>query len=201
MTTDGGDRIKSAYERAMERVANLEKPSQDQQLQWKGTPEGTRIAAAYMKDGGDLVGELAKVGKELLPFVRKGVVEVLIANLQLPRNDAGQRSTTRAIEGLRAVLRSKAMDEVAGRVTYVCDQYRTYGAQQKQQIMEQLKQQFAGQLQEALRRQGLPPNSNVTVEQMPEFQQEWLRAKARLESQYEEHLEAFRGEIQTLAKK
>jgi len=40
--------IKSAFERAMERVEKLEKPSEEEVLKWKYVPEGQKLAAEYL---------------------------------------------------------------------------------------------------------------------------------------------------------
>ncbi|MBF8299467.1 MAG: hypothetical protein HW397_516 [Dehalococcoidia bacterium] len=76
-----GNTIKSAYERAMERVANLQTPSQAKRLEWRGVPEGTQLAVRFLKGEGDLAAGLKGYEKELQPYVLRGVLDVLVPNL------------------------------------------------------------------------------------------------------------------------
>ena len=132
----------------------------------------------------------------------EGAVEVLTASIQLPKHDAAERETGRALSGIKSLLAgAPGAQEVAERVSYVGEQFKTYGEQQRQQAMQQLKQQFTAQLEQVMRQRGAsgPPPGNI--ETMPEFQQEWMRVRLHLDQQYEGHLEGYRNEIRALAKK
>lgn len=200
MTSDGTDRIKTAYERAMERIKDLEAPTKENRLEWKGVPAGNKLAAEYLKGEGDLASAVQKTEAELRPYVLRGILEVLTANVQLPRTDAVQKTTDRALEGIRTALRGKPqVKEIIGRAQYVSEQFRTFGNQQRQQVYDQLKQQFTAQVQQALRRKGVAADANINVETTPEFQQEWRRVRLQLDQQYDQHLDDFRKEIKSLA--
>ena len=93
------------------------------------------------------------------------------------------------------------MQEVTERVAYVNEQFKTYGEQQRQQAMQQLKQQFTAQLEQVMRQRGAAGAPPGNIETMPEFQQEWMRVRLHLDQQYEGHLEGYRNEIRALAKK
>ena len=54
-------RIKSAYEKAMERAEQLAPPTEEERLEWKWGPEGKRLAGAFMKSKVDLAEEVEKV--------------------------------------------------------------------------------------------------------------------------------------------
>ena len=82
---EGGEPIKSAYERAMERVARLQTPSKERRLEWKGVPEGTAHAVKFLKGEGDLAAALKTYDKDLQPYVIRGIMDVLVANLQIPK--------------------------------------------------------------------------------------------------------------------
>ena len=200
MMDEQDDRIKSAFEKAMERVEKLEPPPREKQLEWKGVPEGNRLAAEHLRGEVDLGAAVEKHSAEERPYVLRGAIDVLTANIHLPRDDAALRSNDRALDGLRSIFRDKPqVEEIVGRVKYVIEQYVSYGQQQQQQMYEQLKQQFTAQVQEALRQQpGLANNASINVESLPEFQQERLRMKVRLDQQYEEHLETYRQEFKSL---
>ena len=49
-----------------------------------------------------------------------------------------------------------------------------------------------------MQQQGLASSQPAHVEMMPEFQQEALRLKVRLDQQYEQHLEGYRQELLAL---
>jgi hypothetical protein len=200
MNEQSGGGIKSAYERAMERIANLEGPTKEKKLEWKGVPEGTAHAVKYLKGEGDLAAALKGYDKDLQRFVLRGMVDVLVGNIAIPKTVAQQQGLDRVLGGLRALYRgNRKAEEVLSRIQYVCDQYKNFGNQQRQQVYEDLKRQFTLQVQEGLRRQGLSQQGPVNVEALPEFQQEWGRIRVQLDGQYEEHLEAFRKELRTLA--
>lgn len=192
--------IKSAFEKAMEKVQQLSAPTKEEKLTWEGVPEGRRLAAEHLRGRLSLAEALDKCDRTLRPYVLRGIIEILTANIQLPRNQVAQESTGRALDGLGAVFRNtKAIKGIIDRVQYVCQQFQTHGEQQRQQLRQQLKEQFQAQLQEAVRRQtGGKAGVEANVEAMPEFQQEWLRLKVRLDQQYEQHLDEYRKEIQAL---
>lgn len=200
MTEQKSDSIKTAYERAMERVANLETPSPEKRLEWKGLPEGKAHAVKCLKGEGDLAAALKRYDKGLQPYVLRGMVDVLAANLMLPKTPILETGVTRSLAGLRTLFVGKRkVEELLGRVQYVNDQYKNFGTQQRQQVFEDLKRQFAAQVQNSLRQQGLPAQPNVNAETLPEFQQEWQRIRVQMDQQYEEHLEAYRRELRSMA--
>ncbi len=200
MTSDGTDRIKTAFERAMERIKDLEAPTKENRLEWKGVPAGSKLAADYLKGEGDLAAAVQKTEAELRPYVLKGILDVLTTNVQLPKTEVVQKATDRALEGIRIALRGKPqVKEIIGRAQYVCEQYKNFGNQQRQQVYDQLKQQFTAQVQQAIRRKGVAGDANINVETTPEFQQEWRRVRIHLDEQYEQHLENFRKEVKAVA--
>ncbi|MCL0102070.1 hypothetical protein M1O29_03200 [Dehalococcoidia bacterium] len=201
MSQSSGDDIKSAFEKAMERVDQLEPPAAEKKLEWRLVPEGNRIAGEHMRGQGDMGTALDQFSGAERSYVLRGIVDVLTANIQLAKHETAQATTDKALDGLIAALQDNTkVPEVVERVKYVNEQYRTYGAQQLQQMFEQLKQQFAGKMQEAMRQQTgmMHQPDQINVEAVPEFQQEWLRTKVRLDQQYEEHLDTFRQELKAL---
>ena len=195
-----GEEIKSAYEKAMEKIANLEGPTPQQRLEWDGVPKGKKIAAVFLKGEGELAAVQA-TEPALRQYVVRGAVEVFAANMQLAKTPAQDLALQKSLDGLRFVLKgAPKLDDLLGRVKYVTDQYRTYGDQQRQQAFAQLKQQFQAQVQQAMQRQGQQANRAMNVETMPEFQAEWMRVRAQLDGQFEGHMDEFRQQLKALAK-
>ncbi len=95
--------MKSAWQIAMEKADKLGKVSQDELNTIKYVPEGNRIASQFLIDDKmDLSAEIAKIQPaESAPFVKKGVEEILLRNIGLPRNDEEQRRTNRSMAGLQ----------------------------------------------------------------------------------------------------
>ena len=88
--------IKSAHEIAMEKVAHLGSVTEDERRQWKYVPEGEKLAAKYLKDGVSLDAALNEFAEEGRGYVARGVIEILIRNIDLPRNESFRKSTKQA---------------------------------------------------------------------------------------------------------
>ncbi len=187
------DRIKSAFEKAMEKAERLGSATQAELLEWKWVPGGRKLAAEYLKGRINLRSELAKHEEEQRSYVLRGVKEVLAANILLPKSPSMKETTDKAIQGLRDLEGDKGrLEEIASRIEYVLGQYLTYGVEQQQQAYQQLKEK----VMEAVRQQGdVPADAEVNVEALPQFQQEWLRISDQLDRSYEEHLDGYKKAI------
>ena len=63
--------MKSALERAMERAERLGAASDDDRRRWKYVPEGEKLAGLWLKDEGDLFGEVEKYDEPVLGNIPK----------------------------------------------------------------------------------------------------------------------------------
>ena len=189
--------IKSAFEKAMEKVANLEKPSTEEALEWKYVPEGQKLASEYLKEEGNLAAEVGKFKDEVKRYVVKGAEEVLLRSIGLPVNQAAKKNTKKAMEGIKALKKDKAaLENAYSKMRRIFDHYEQEGEQQRKQTYESLKQTFQARIQQALQQQGgLPPGGRINVESQPQFQEEWRRTLTRLDSQYNLLLEEYKQEI------
>jgi len=192
------DRIKSAFEKAMERAEQFDEPGEEQRLEWKLLPEGQRLAGSFIKGQGSPFSTIEKAPPEHRSYLVKGMAEILVSNLQLPKTEGSQQTNTRVIEGLERLLADKPpIKELLQRVRYVSDQYRQFGLPQREQAYQQLKAQMEQQVTEAMSRQMSPTAGplRVNVETIPEFQQQWLAVSAQMDQQYEQHLEEYRKQL------
>ncbi|MCX5999472.1 MAG: hypothetical protein NTU41_07740 [Chloroflexi bacterium] len=193
------DDMKSAFEIAMEKAAKLEKPSKEEALEWKHIPEGQKLAAEYLKEGGNLAVELGKFDDQAKRFVTRGAQEVLLRGINLPANDVAKANNKKAMEGIRTIKRDKtAVENVYSKMRRVFEHYEKEGEQQRRQAYEMLKQNFQMKLQQAMQQQGLPPGTKINVETQPQFQEEWHRTAARLDSQYSTLLDEYKQEIEKI---
>ncbi len=71
-------RIKSAFEKAMERAESMGEPTPEERLQIKFLPQGERLAAEYLKGEGDLKSTVEECNPEGRPYLVKGACKVLI---------------------------------------------------------------------------------------------------------------------------
>ena len=195
------DEIKSAYEKAMERVEKLGKASVQDRLRWKYLPEGEKLAARYLKEEVHLIPELSKFEDKVRQYVVEGAVPVLIRNIDLPRNEQAKRSARTAMEGVKALKSDKgAVENVYSKMRRIFNHYEHEGEQQRQQALEGVKRDFMAKLQQALQQQfgpGARLRANA-VETHPQFQEEWRRVLGQLDSQYLRLLDEFKAELERI---
>jgi len=191
--------IKSAFEKAMERVGGIGEPSKEEKLQWKYVPEGQKLAATYLKEDTNLLNELGKFKDEERRFVTRGLEEVLLRNITIPLNEAAKKTNKKSMDAIKTVKKDKAaLENVYTKMRRVFDHYAQQGEQQRKQAYEMLKQEFQLRIQQAMQQQGLPPGAKINVESQPQFQDEWRRTVAHLDGQYNTLLEEYRREIEAI---
>ncbi len=194
------DEMKSAYERAMERAESLGKASEEDLGKWKYIPEGTKLAAKYLKDEFDLATEIGKYDEKVRQHVVQGAQEAFIRNIDLPRNELAKKKDKKVMEAIKELKRDKVgIENVYTKLRRVFSHYEKEGEQQRRQTYEAVKRDFETKLMQAAQKQiGTSPPPRVNVETHPQFQQEWRRVLAQLDSQYLRLLEEYKKEILTI---
>jgi len=187
--------IKSALEIAMERADRIGKASKKELAESKWTEEGRRIAAKYLKNQAELKEELGKASPESLPVILKGVTEILLRNIVLPRQKEQWPDINRALDGIIEIKGSIA-NQVVDSIKQLLKAYE----QTKDRYLEQLRLQMQGKLggvQQAIAQQyGMGAASNIDVESLPEFQQEWSRISSEISEQFDQQLSQFKAYIE-----
>jgi hypothetical protein len=193
--------IKSALELAMEKVEKLEGATEAERLRWKYTPEGERLATRYLKGEGSLVAELGKYEENVREYVVDGASEVLIRNISLPRSDSARGNNRRAMEGLKVLKGDKAsVENVYSKMRRIFGHYLGQGEQQRKQAYQALKADFETKVRQAMQQQlGPLMGMRIDVERQPQFQEEWRRVLAQLDSQYNTLLEDYKRELSLIA--
>ena len=193
------DKIKSAFEKAMERAEQLAPPTEEERLEWKWGPEGKRLAGAFMGSKADLAKEVEKVEQPARRYLLKGLIDVLVETLRIPQNEQTLQSNERTLEALTQLMGAR-MKEIAERIRYVWTQYLQFYPQQSQEAFEKLKPMVQSQLEQAVRQQTgtQSPVDLGPIEARPEFQAQWMKVLAQLEEPYESHLREFRQQIRQL---
>jgi len=196
------DDIKSAFEIAMEKIAALDEVTPEDKLKWKFTPEGEQAALRYFKDGQDMAPAISHFPKEAQPFVRTGAEEVLLSNIQLPATETIQQRNKKALEGMPAVKTDKnATNKLLNQMKQILEHYSDQGAEQRKQAFEQLKQQYEAKLKKAVSKQlgsKTEGDLGISVETLPQFQEEWRRVTAQMDDQYLKLLDEFKKELRKI---
>jgi hypothetical protein len=192
------DEMKSAFERAMERAESLGKASEEDLRKWKYLPEGEKLAAKYLKGECDLVAEIGRYDDDnVRRHLAEGAQEVLVRNINLPRNELAKRTNKKAMEAIKELKRDKvSVENVYTKLRRIFNHYEQEGEQQRGQAYEAVKRDVEAKMQQMIQQQsGAPAPMKINVETQPQFQQEWRRTLAQLESQYLRLLDEYKQEI------
>ncbi|MFC1870302.1 hypothetical protein ACFLYE_03425 [Chloroflexota bacterium] len=192
--------IKSAREIALEKVAGLEAASDEERLRWKYVPEGERLAARFMKEDLNLVAELEQYREQERKYMVQGAVDILISNINLPRNDLAKKTNKKAMDGLKTLKSDKVSAEnVYSKIRRIFSHHAEQGEQQRKQTYQSLKAEFEARFQQARTQQsGSFVGAKIDVERQPQFQEEWRRVQAQMDAQYTALLDEYKQELRDI---
>lgn len=193
--------VKSALEIAMEKIEKLGKATDEERLKWKYVPEGERLAARYLKQDCNLAVELSQYEETARKYVIEGAGDILVRNINLPRNDLAKRNNKRAMDGLKNLKNDKvAVENAYSKMRRIFNHYTEQGEQQRKQAYESLKAEFEAKLQQAVQQQlGSFLRIRIDVEKQPQFQEEWRKIQTQLDSQYLKLLDEYKRELSDIA--
>lgn len=192
------DTIKSAREIAQEKVAKLGEATEQERLKWRYQPEGERLAAEFLKKGmPGLASGLNQYPPETRSYVAEGAVAVLVRNIQIPKSEPYKKRNKLAMDGIKELKSDKVGTEnVFSKIRQLFSHYTEQGERQKQMAYQQLKADFEAKVLQSLKQQmGTTLGVKIDVERQPQFQEEWRRLQAQLESQYLKLLDEYRHEL------
>ena len=192
--------MKSAWQIAMEKADKLGKVSPDELNSIKYVPEGNRIASQFLQDEKtDLLSELAKFpADDAARFIKKGIDEILVRNITLPRNDEDIRKTNRAMAGLRLIKEDKKqIESILGLVNTLVNQYQAA----LQQTYAEFKKKAEVTIQQASRTTRPQRGDQMPLEQklQLQLQEEWREVHSQLDAQYDRALNEHRQKILELS--
>jgi len=193
--------IKSAREIAIEKVAGLGEATEEERLRWKYVPEGSRLAARYIAEDCNLVLELGKYDEKIKEYIIEGLSDILIRNIGLPDNDLVKKRNKRVMAGLKTVKKDQVgLENIYSKIRRIFDHYQDMGEQQRKQAYLSLKAGFEAQVRQALQQQmGSLAGIKIDVEKQPQFQTEWRRRLAQLDSEYLKLLDELRQELAAIS--
>jgi len=192
--------MKSAWEKAMEKVEKLGKLSEEELKQLEYQPAGNKLAAKYLQETDyDLDAELAKYkGTGIRKYIIKGAQEIFLHGIFLPKNEHDMQTIKRAMAGTRLLKENKnSINTILDRITNLLNYY----GQARQQTFLQFKKDFEAKLQEANKamQQQIGNGARIETEQHPQFMEEWRRISNQLDAQYEKALDEHKQQILKMA--
>ena len=146
---------------------------------------------------GVLATELGKHDDKVASYIKEGISEILIRNINLPQSDAIRKNNKKAMDGLKALKKDKiGVENIFSRVRNIFTHYTEQGEQQRKQAYEQLKAEFSAKVQQAMQQQlGTTVGLNIDIESQPQFQEEWRKVLVQMDSQYINLLNEYKQEL------
>ncbi len=192
--------MKSSWEKAMEKVEKLGKPSTEELKRLEYIPSGNMLAAKYLQgEGYDLDAELTKYkGSGVRQYIIEGAQEIFLRNITLPHDEQSKQVITKAMSGIKIIKVNKnQLDTIYDRINNLLNYYE----QARQQTFSQFKKNFESKLQELSKTLQQRPGAGATIEAeiQQQFQEEWRRIGNELDAQYEKALEEHKQQIQQVA--
>ena len=184
----------------MEKIERLGTATNEERLKWKYVPEGEKLAANYLKQECNLVAELDKYAENIKGYIIKGAGDILIRNINLPKDDSDKRNNRQAMDGLKTIKSDKVgVENVYSKIRRIFEHHVEQGELQRKQAYESLKTEFEAKVQQALQQQlGSLGGIKVDIERQPQFQEEWRKLQSRLDSQYLKLLEEYKQELSSI---
>jgi len=188
--------IRSTMDLVMERAARMGKASADELEHEDTRKQGMKLAAEFLDSKiDDLMNSLSELPGEKQMAVRQGMVEVLLRNIFLPRDEDAKERTDKAAAGI-VELGGGAGDlsSICAEMQHILGQYNQHREQLKKQLEEQVQAQYEQLL--AQQRGGMPDESmNPELALQAKVKEEWTRLETELSDQYNQALEQHKSTL------
>lgn len=195
------DTIRSAKEIALEKIKEIDEITPEDRMRWKYVPAGEKLAQKYLAEDISLEDELASYSPDEAVFVKQGIEPILLAALDVPRNEEVAAKTQKVMGGLMTIKEDKETTAgLLGQLQQMFEHYTGVGEQQKQQAYQSFKQKFEQRLRQTMReQQGVDYPGEINVEQYPQFKDEWRRNLAQFDRQYLHSIDLIKKELAGVA--
>jgi len=188
--------IRSTMDMVMERAAKLAAEADDVSKDETLQNEGMKQAAAFLnKEGTSLTEFLQSRPAEEQMAVRSGMARTLLRNIVLPRDEGISEQSILSLSTLQELSGNSAdIGSICSELKQILEQYGQHLEQVKQQFDESILNQLKMQLQQ----QGLAVDDEMALNPTmhPKYQEEWSRASAELNSQYNDALDQRKTQIE-----
>lgn len=176
-------RIKSALEIALERTESVkgDKGSIDQ---FEAKQRGKKLANEFMANPGtDLEGAIKKTPKDEQSSLRRGIFDLLLAQINLPASPEDEKRLETVGKGLQAVINDGRFTALYRQLSQVFSRYLDETAQYEQAIQRQYAPKLRQKEEELSRRLGR--EVRLDPFQDPEFVAFYNQNMSGLKAQYE----------------
>src|SRR4030043_516470 len=192
--------MKSAREKAMEKVEKLGKLTEDEVKRFECVPVGNKLASTYLQDADfNLDAKMTKYkGTGLRKYIAQGAQEIFLHKKIPPQSEKDNQATKRAMSGLRIAKENKnQLETILDRITNLLNYYE----QARQQTYAQFKKGFEAKLQETSQALQKQPGNTAPIEAQlqAQFQADWHKLSSQLNAQYEKVLEEHKQQIQKIS--
>ncbi len=190
------NKIKTAYERAMEKVADINISSEELNQEEKRN-QGKSLAGKFLgEESFQLEAAVNEYSSADQPYVVKGILESLMGNLSLPTTELAFNTNQKALQGITRLKRDK---NAAGEIVKGIETLFEYYVQSLKQAQMSLQEELQKKLQEQPQmQQQMGGQMSMSPEVSAEFQREWLRTKERIDQQYEQHLREYKNRLMAI---
>ncbi len=179
--------IKSTLDMVMERAARMAAASDIQIDSEETMRTGMRLAAEFLNGKiADLAAALAERQQEEKRAIRRGMIETLLRNITLPRDQQLKETGFQALQGLLG-LAGTPLAQVCAELRQILEQY----GQHKEQTTQQLEEAIRAQLGQMGRRGAgqAPQGASLNPALHPQYREELARMLSDLNSQYSQALD------------
>jgi len=190
--------IKSSLEIALDRANKISQITNEEKLILKYEEEGRKLAVSFLNDKDIKFKELMKnIDPKGLKTYIDAIMDILLRSIILPKDKEQWNGINRAVEGITELKGSNAKN-VMSQLKQFLNSYE----ETKNVYYEQLKMQFESKLpeiQDMLSKQyGQTMSSRMTVESIPQFQQEWTKLSSEINSQYLQKINQIKDYLKNL---
>ena len=181
--------IRSTMDMVMERAARLAAEAEDTSSDEILQSEGMRLAAAFLNgEQADLLGLLKSRAPGEQMAVRSGMAKTMLRNIVLPRDEPISQQSLLSLKALQELSgNSSDISSICSELKQILEQY----GQHLEQVKEQFDQSILSQLKMQLQQQGLAVDDDMALNPAmhPHYSEEWSRASAQLNGQYNDALD------------
>ncbi len=187
--------IKSTMELVMERAARMGRASDEELQQEEIQRAGMKLAADFL-DGTieSLMTTLTEQPQEQQISIRSGMVETLLRNIFLHRDEQGKERTEKATQGIREISGNAGeVGNICVEMQNVLGQYSQHREQLHRQVEEQLRMQYEQMMAQQAGMQAGGANIEQALE--AKINEELGKMETELTEQYNQALEQYKGAI------
>ncbi|MEE4242167.1 MAG: DUF6657 family protein [Desulfopila sp.] len=179
--------IRSTIDMVMERAARMAAESKEDTSGETAIREGMRLAAEYLQqEEGNLLDALEKCRQEDRKTILQGMLETLLRNIVLPRDQILLQSSMKALAAVVEIA-PESVAAACSELQQLLSQY----TQHKEQMKNQLDDAIRSQLEQKLAQQGtqLTEEMSINPAMHPQYKEELERMITGLNGQYNEALD------------